>query len=335
MRRSWAVGLLIISILAMACGGAADVDDYKAAFVYVGPADDGGWSQAHDVGRQYLVEQTGIETAYTELVPEDATEFRTVAEAYIEQGYNIIFGTTFGYLDAMAEMAEEYPDVIFLHCSGYLKNDTNFGNYFGKMYQPRYLSGLAAGAMTESNKIGYVSAFPIPEVIRGINAFATGVKEVNPDATVEVVWTFTWFGPEAETQAANALLETGVDVLAQHQDSPSTGIAAEAAGAKWISYNTAYGQDAAPGAFVTAPVWDWGPYYVEVVESIVNDEFVAEAYWGGMDTGLVSLYELSSDVPSDTASLISQRTDEIIGGSFDPPIVEDEFIDNVIGTVNP
>ena len=232
-------------------------------------------------------------------------------------------------------MAEEYPDLIFLHCSGYLKNDTNFGNYFGKMYQPRYLSGLAAGAMTESNKIGYVAAFPIPEVIRGINAFATGVKEVNPDATVEVVWTFTWFGPEAETQAANALLETGVDVLAQHQDSPSTGIAAEAAGAKWISYNTAYGQDAAPGAFVTAPVWDWGPYYVEVVESIVNDEFVAEAYWGGMDTGLVSLYELSSDVPSDTASLISQRTDEIIGGSFDPPIVEDEFIDNVIGTVNP
>mgnify|MGYP005642184197 len=242
MRRSWAVGLIIISILTMACGGAADVDDYKAAFVYVGPADDGGWSQAHDVGRQFLVDETGIETAYTELIPEDATEFRTVAEAYIEQGYNIIFGTTFGYIDAMAEMAEEYPDVIFLHCSGYLSNDSNFGNYFGKMYQPRYLSGLAAGAMTESNKIGYVAAFPIPEVIRGINAFATGVKEVNPDATVEVVWTFTWFGPEEETQAANALIETGVDVLAQHQDSPSTGVVAEANGAKWISYNTAYGQ---------------------------------------------------------------------------------------------
>ena len=103
-----------------------------------GPADDGGWSQAHDVGRQHLVEETGIETAYTELVPEDATEFRTVAEAYIEQGYNIIFGTTFGYLDAMEEMALEYPDVIFLHCSGYKLNDSNFGNYFGKMYQPRY-----------------------------------------------------------------------------------------------------------------------------------------------------------------------------------------------------
>ena len=165
MHKRWAVGLILISILTMACGGAASVDEYKAAFVYVGPTDDGGWSQAHDVGRQYLVEQTGIQTEYTALVPEDATEFRTVAEAYIEQGYNIIFGTTFGYIDAMAEMAEEYPDVIFLHCSGYLNNDTNFANYFGKMYQPRYLSGLAAGAMTDSNKIGYVAAFPIPEVV--------------------------------------------------------------------------------------------------------------------------------------------------------------------------
>ena len=335
MRRSWAVGLLIISILAMACGGAADVDDYKAAFVYVGPADDGGWSQAHDVGRQFLADETGIETAYTELIPEDATEFRTVAEAYIEQGYNIIFGTTFGYIDAMAEMAEEYPDVIFLHCSGYLSNDSNFGNYFGKMYQPRYASGMAAGSLTETNKIGYVAAFPIPEVIRGINAFATGVKEVNPDATVEVVWTFTWFGPEEETQAANALIETGVDVLAQHQDSPSTGVVAEANGAKWISYNTVYGQEAAPEAFVGAPVWDWGPYYVDVVNSIINDEFAGGTYWGGMETGLVSWYEEQGTVDGAVSGDIRSKVLAMIAGEFDPPIVEDEFIDNVIGTVNP
>ena len=333
MRRSWAVGLLIISILAMACGGAADVDDYKAAFVYVGPADDGGWSQAHDVGRQFLADETGIETAYTELIPEDATEFRTVAEAYIEQGYNIIFGTTFGYIDAMAEMAEEYPDVIFLHCSGYLSNDSNFGNYFGKMYQPRYASGMAAGSLTESNKIGYVAAFPIPEVIRGINAFATGVQEVNPDATVEVVWTFTWFGPEEETQAANALIETGVDVLAQHQDSPSTGVVAEANGAKWISYNTVYGQEAAPEAFVGAPVWDWGPYYVSVVNSIIDGEFSGGAYWGGMETGLVSYDTIFDQGP--LADLISGVQAEIISGEFDPPIIEEEFIDNIIGTVSP
>ncbi len=335
MRRGWTVGLILISILAIACGGAASVDEYKAAFVYVGPADDGGWSQAHEDARQKLVEETGIETAYTELVPEDATEFRTVAEAYIEQGYNIIFGTTFGYLDAMEEMALEYPDVIFLHCSGYKLNDTNFGNYFGKMYQPRYLSGLVAGTITQSNKIGYVAAFPIPEVIRGINAFAEGVKETNPNATVEVVWTFTWFGPEAETQAANALLETGADVLAQHQDSTATGIAAEAAGAKWISYNTAYGKDAAPEAFVTAPVWDWGPYYITVVESIVDGTFTPEAYWGGMETGLVSLYELQGDIPRTVEQLVNEKTMEILSGSFDPPVVEDKFVDNIIGTVSP
>ena len=235
----------------------------------------------------------------------------------------------------MEEMALEYPDVIFLHCSGYKLNDSNFGNYFGKMYQPRYLSGLVAGSITKSNKIGYVAAFPIPEVIRGINAFAEGVKETNPNATVEVVWTFTWFGPEAETQAANALLETGADVLTQHQDSTATGIAAEAAGAKWISYNTAYGKDAAPEAFVTAPVWDWGPYYVSVVESIADGSFVPEAYWGGMETGLVSLYELSGDLPRTVEQLVNERTMEILSGSFDPPIVEDSFVDNVIGTVRP
>ena len=193
-------------------GGAADVDDYKAAFVYVGPADDGGWSQAHDVGRQYLVDQTGIETAYTELVPEDATEFRTVVEAYIEQGYNIIFGTTFGYLDAMAEMAEEYPDVIFLHCSGYLKNDTNFGNYL-KNVSTKISFWLSSWCNDRINKIGYVAAFPIPEVIRGINAFATGVKEVNPDATVEVVWTFTWFGPKLKHKLQMLCLKLGLMYL--------------------------------------------------------------------------------------------------------------------------
>ena len=130
-------------------------------------------------------------------------------------------------------------------------------------------------------------------------------------------------------------METGADVLTQHQDSTATGIAAEAAGAKWISYNTAYGKDAAPEAFVTAPVWDWGPYYVSVVESIADGSFAPEAYWGGMETGLVSLYELSGDVPRTVEQLVNERTMEILSGAFDPPIVEDRFVDNVIGTVSP
>ena len=149
------------------------------------------------------------------------------------------------------------------------------------------------------------------------------------------VWTFTWFGPEEETQAANALIETGVDVLAQHQDSPSTGVVAEANGAKWISYNTVYGQEAAPEAFVGAPVWDWGPYYVDVVNSIINDEFAGGAYWGGMETGLVSWYEEQGTVDGAISGDIRSKVLAMIAGEFDPPIIEDEFIDNVIGTVSP
>ena len=242
----------------------------------------------------------------------------------------------------MEEMAAEYPDVVFLHCSGYKSNDSNYTNYFGKIYEARYLSGLAAGSLTESNKIGYVAAFPIPEVIRGINAFANGVKEVNPNATVEVVWTNTWFGPEEETQAANALIEAGADVLTQHQDSASTGIAAEAAGAKWIGYHTGYGKDAAPSAFVTAPVWNWGPLYTDMVNAVINDEFTTTPYWTGMSGNVVDLFEVSDDVSSDIKSLIEQRKQEIIDGTF--VIFEGSsdgdllgmsyFVDNVVGTLD-
>ena len=204
------------------------------------------------------------------------------------------------------------------------------------------MSGLAAGSLTESNKIGYVAAFPIPEVIRGINAFANGVKEVNPNATVEVVWTNTWFGPEEETQAANALLEAGADVLTQHQDSASTGIAAEAAGAKWIGYHTGYGKEAAPNAFVTAPVWNWGPLYTEMVNAVINDEFTTTPYWTGMSGNVVDLFEVSDDVSNDIKTLIEDRKQEIIDGTFE--IFEGSsdgdllgmsyFVDNVVGTLD-
>ncbi len=140
--------------------------DFVAAFVYVGPVGDAGWTWAHDQGRQFAEDQTGATTLFVENVAENAEDFRSVAVDFIEnEGADIIFATSFGYMDTMAELAEEYPDVVFEHASGYKKNDTNFGNYFGRMYQPRYLSGMAAGAMTESDKIGYVAAFPIPEVL--------------------------------------------------------------------------------------------------------------------------------------------------------------------------
>ena len=228
----------------------------KAAFIMVAPIGDAGWNYAHDVGRQYAEEMTGVETAYVDAVPEGTADFGNYVRDFIDQGYNVIIGTSFGYMDDMLALADEYPDVVFEHVSGYKMNETNFGNTFGRMYEPRYLSGMVAGSATTSNLIGYVAAFPIPEVIRGINAFTLGVQAINPDAEVEVIWTSTWFDPAVEGDSAQALLDKGADVIAMHQDSTAAGEKAEAAGARWVSYNTDM-SEFAPEAFLTAPVWSW------------------------------------------------------------------------------
>ena len=176
----------------------------------------------------------------------------------------------------MEELASEYPDVVFEHASGYKMNDTNFGNYFGRIYQPCYLSGIAAGAITEANRIGYVAAFPIPEVIRGINAFTLGAQRVNPDVEVHVAWTLTWFDPAIEGDTASALLEAGADVIAMHQDSTAAGIAAQEAGARWVAYNSDMSAFA-PDAYITAPVWTWGPYYASIIEVLRLDHRTGES----------------------------------------------------------
>ena len=208
---------------AAAADGAADdsgdAGDTKAAFVMVAPVGDAGWNFMHNEGRIGAEAATGVPTAFVESVPEGGAEFDEAVQNFIDEGYNVIFTTSFGYMDATEKFAADNPDVIFEHISGFKMNDTNFGNTFGRMYQPRYIAGMAAGAATESNQIGYVAAFDIPEVIRGINAFALGVKAVNPDATVEVAWTNTWFGIAEEGAAAQALIDKGADVLTMHQDS--------------------------------------------------------------------------------------------------------------------
>lgn len=199
--------------------------EIKAAFVYVSPIGDAGWTYMHDQGRQFIEKKYGIKTAYTENVAEGGDDERVIRE-YAEQGYDVIFTTSFGFMDATITVAKDFPDTIFEHCSGY-KTAENVGTYFGRMYQARYLTGIVAGAMTKTNKIGYVAAHPIPEVIRGINAFALGVKKVNPEAKVYVVWTGTWYDPAKEKEAAISLLDEGCDVIAQHQDSPAAQQAAE------------------------------------------------------------------------------------------------------------
>ena len=297
----------------------ADLDpsNITAAFVLVGPVGDAGWNWAHDQGRQYAEEQTGARTLFVESVAETEEAFTSVAIDFIEnEDADVIFGTSFGYMDAMEKLADEYPEVVFEHASGYKMNDSNFGNYFGRMYQPRYLSGLAAGAVTETGNIGYVAAFPIPEVIRGINAFTLGVREMNPDAQVNVIWTFTWFDPAVEGDTAKALLEAGADVIAMHQDSPAAGVAAQDAGARWVAYNSDM-REFAPDAFLTAPTWDWGPYYASVIKAVANGAYQPSAYWGGMFDGIVGLALPGKNVPDSLVEAIDEAGNRIVSGEWD------------------
>ena len=210
--------------------------DMKVGFVYVSPVGDAGWSFAHDQGRLALEAMDGVTTSFVEAVSEGPDSERVMLNM-ARKGYDLVFATSFGYMDPMLKVAKKFPKTTFMHCSGY-KTAANMGNYFARMYQARYLSGMVAGAMTKANVLGYVAAFPIPEVIRGINAFALGAQAVNPKAEVRVVWTKTWYDPATEKEAAKSLLDIGADVIAQHQDSPGPQEAAQERGVYSVGYNT-------------------------------------------------------------------------------------------------
>ncbi len=270
----------------------------KVAFVYVGPIGDAGWTWAHDQGRLALEQNIpGVETAYLESVPENPADAERVIRDFAQKGYNIIFTTSFGYMDPTINVAKDFPDTTFVHISGY-KTADNVSTGFGKIEEPRYVSGLIAGKMTTSNQIGYVAAFPIPEVIRGINAFTLGVREVNPGATVKVVWTNTWFDPQKERAAAEALLDGGADVIAQHQDTAGPQQAAEARGKYGVGYDADMSKFA-PKAVLTSPIWNWGVYYTDVVKQVQAGTWKSNQYWGGWKDGVVDLAPIASFVPAD------------------------------------
>ncbi len=297
----------------------------KVAFVYIGPVGDAGWTYEHDRGRLYVEEALGddVMTQYIENVPE-SSEAEGIIQGYARKGFDLIFTTSFGYMEPTLEVAMDNPNTTFMHCSGYKTHD-NMGTYFGRMYQPRYLSGLIAGQMTEEDLIGYVAAFPIPEVIRGINAFALGVKAVNPDAVVKVVWTNTWFDPTIEKEAAISLLDLGADIIAQHQDSPAAQQAAQDYGAYCIGYDSDM-QAFAPEAYLGAPVWNFGPYYTSVAQAVADGTWTNEQFWGGMDTDIVKLV-ISDLVPEDIKEMVLEKQEEVINGELHPftgPIYDNE-----------
>ncbi len=298
-------------------GAGGSTEPIKVAFVYVGPVGDAGWTKRHDDGRKELEAALGdkVETTFLESVPEGA-ESEAVFDRLAREGNKVIFGTSFGYMDQMLAVAEKYPDVVFMHATGFKVAD-NMGTYFGAAEEARYLSGMAAGAMTKTNKLGYVAAFPIPEVIRGINAFTLGAQRVNPDVTVDVVWTSTWFDPTIEKEGAQSLLNGGADVIAQHQDTPSAGEAAQAAGARWVGYNDDMSRFA-PDAWLTAPVWDWGPFYIKTVEDVIAGTWKSEQFYGNMAGGMVTLAPVSDSVPQATRDEIASVQAQIVSGEFAP-----------------
>lgn len=285
----------------------------KVGFIYIGPPEDAGWTFAHDEGRKYLEKELQVETIFKESVPEDQ-QSEKVMKDMIDQGAKVIFATSFGYMDHVEKVAKEYPDVTFMHCSGF-KMGENFGNYFGRIYEARYLSGIVAGLKTETNKIGYVAAFDIPEVIRGINAFTLGVRSVNPEAVVKVKWTSTWLDPAREKEAAVALLDEGVDIITQHQDTAGPQLAAQERGKFSIGYNSDMSK-MVPKSFMTAPVWNWGPYYVAQVKAVMDKTWKAESYWGGLNEGIVALAPLTENAPAEAKDVVAKAEAKIKDGSI-------------------
>ncbi|MEF8776424.1 MAG: BMP family ABC transporter substrate-binding protein, partial [Haloarculaceae archaeon] len=294
--------------------GGGGMDSVKAAWVYISEIGDLGWSWAHNEGRKAVDEQYDwLETEYTEAVaPADSER---ILEQYAQGETDIVFGTTFGYQDPMYNIAEQYPDTVFEHATGYRTRE-NMGRYMGKIYQPRYLAGQAAGMVTENNNIGYVAAFPIPEVVRSINAMTLGARSVNPDATFKIRWVNAWFDPPTSQEAANSLIDENCDVIAQEQDSPAAVKAANEADVWASGYNAPMSEFGGEN-YLVSPIWHWEEFYGPAVQSVHDGTWEADAFWGGMDTGLPALDEWGPNAPQDVTETVADTRSELLEGSLD------------------
>jgi basic membrane protein A len=286
---------------------------YKVAWIYVGPHNDGGWSQAHDAGRLYVQKALGskVQTTFKENIAVGPQLQQTVA-GLVNQGYKLIFGTSYGYFDK--KLAAKYPNVFFEQATG---TDTakNLSEYFGAAEDTVYLSGMAAGAATKKGTLGYVVAYPIPEVIRHANAFALGVQAMHPGAKVKLVWTNSWFDPAKEKKAAQGLYAAGADVLGQNVDSPATGQFAESVGIPWVGYDSDAAKFA-PKSWLTASVYNWGPYYLRRVKAAMDGSWKSGFYYGSIKDGFTKLAPFGPTVSAATKAAIAKKMHAIESGSF-------------------
>jgi simple sugar transport system substrate-binding protein len=289
----------------------------QIGFVYVSPIGDAGWTFQHDEGRKAMEKALGarVATKVVENVPEGADAERVIRE-FAAGGNKLVFTTSFGYMNPTERVAKQFPAVIFEHATGY-KMAKNMGIYNARFYEGRYLNGIIAGKMTRSNVAGYVGAFPIPEVVQGINAFAQGMRSVNPNAEVKVIWVNSWFDPGREREAANTLLSQGADVVTHHTDSTAVVQAAEEKGKYAVGYHSdmsKYG----PKAHLSATTHQWGAFYTKTANDVIAGTWKPTSVWGGLKEGMIKLAPINPAVPRDVVDLVTTAEKDIIAGKLHP-----------------
>ena len=310
-----------IGAVAVAAGlsvaGQAAAQDLKVGFVYVGPIGDHGWSYRHDVGRQAIEKALGgkVKTSYVENVAEGPDAERVI-QKLAQDGHDLIFTTSFGFMNPTLKVAKRFPKVKFEHATGY-KQSKNVATYSSRFYEGRYVVGHIVGKMTKTNTIGYIASFPIPEVVRGINATLLGARKVNPDVQIKVVWVNTWYDPGKEGDAAKALIDQGVDVIMQHTDSPAPLQVAQDRGV-WAVGQASDMTAFAPKSQLTAIIDNWDPYYVARAQAAIDGKWSKGDTWGGFNTGMVDLAPYNDAIPADVQKLANDVRAGIEDGSIHP-----------------
>jgi simple sugar transport system substrate-binding protein len=310
---AWLVAITVLAFSSVAFA------EPKVGFIFIGPAGDHGWTYRHDIGRQAIENELGFDTTYIEGVPENADAVRAIRKL-AQSGHDLIFTTSFNYMDQTLEVAKEYPNVKFEHATGY-KRDNNVSTYSARFYEGRTIIGHIAGKETKSNIVGYIASFPIPEVVRGINAFYLAASKVNPDIQIKVIWAFTWYDPGKEADAAKVLISQGADIIVQHTDTFAPCQVAEKAGVK------AFGQASdqahfCPNAHMTAIIDDWDSYYVARAEAVANGTWESQDTWWGLDKGMVKMSPYRNMDPDTKFEAIKLQKDLTSGAvhSFEGPI---------------
>jgi basic membrane protein A and related proteins len=305
---------------AMALGLATGVmaEPTKVGFVYVGPVGDGGWTYEHDKGRQAVEAAFGddVETTFVESVAEGPDAERVMTQMVLE-GADLIFTTSFGYMDQTINVAKKFPNVRFEHATGY-KTADNVSVYSARFYEGRAIQGLIAGEMTESNIIGYIGSFPIPEVVRGINSAYIHAKKVNPDVEFKVIWVYTWFDPAKEADAAKVLIEQGADVILQHTDSTAP-LAAAAEAGNVIGFGQASDMaEYTDGPRVSSIIDNWGPYYVARTKAVMDGTWETVNTWDGIGAGMVGIGAMTDKIPADVQKAAEALKASIASGEYHP-----------------